>query len=84
MRGAKKYKKIILVVFIQKCLGGSKWATLGAKMVHRYNSGSTIKIVFKFFTVKRARKYVTITLMISNLFGATVSLFGPEMMCPRT
>ena len=37
---------------------------LGAKMVLPYNSGSTLRVFLKFYTIKGANRYMELTLMV--------------------
>ena len=42
----------------------AKWAILGPKMMHPHNSGSAVRIIFKFRTIKEANRYMKMILMI--------------------
>ena len=46
----------LINLFSEKNSHLGKWAILGPKMVHPHNSGSAVRIFFKFSTVKRANR----------------------------
>ena len=57
----------------QKKFVQDKWAILDPKMAHPHNSGSTLRIFFRFSRVKGASRYMKILLVIfqeKNSFGA--------------
>ena len=41
-----------------------KWAILGPKMTHPQNSGSALRIFFKFCRTKEANRYIKILLVV--------------------
>ena len=61
VKGAKKYVKIILMVYPKRFLFGANGFAMGIKMMHPYNSGSTLRIVYKFCMTKEAEWYTKIT-----------------------
>ena len=63
MKGAKRYMKIILMVFLKKISFGANGLFWTPKMVH-HNSGSTPRTFLKFCTMKGAQRYMEIILMV--------------------
>ena len=51
MKGAKRYMNITLMIFPKKNIWG-KWTIWDLKMMHGYNSGSTLRIFLEFCTIK--------------------------------
>ena len=41
-----------------------KWAILGMKMAHSHNSGSAVRIVLQFCTIKGTKRYMKILLVV--------------------
>ena len=57
----------------QKNFVQEKWAILGPKTAHPYNSGWALRIFLKFCRMKRANRYMKILLVVfreKNSFGA--------------
>ena len=60
MKGADRQMKMILIVFSKKkylfWVNGPFWVKRFGPMVHPHNSGSAVRIVIKFCTMKRANR----------------------------
>ena len=56
--------KIIVMVFPKIMFVRDKWIFLGLKMMHCRISESTLRIFFKFRTIKGGKKYIKIMLML--------------------
>ena len=70
MKGVQKYKKIILMLFSETILIRSNWVVFGPKMACPHNSGSTLIIFIKFFTMKLVKRYIkTIIFQKNSSFG---------------
>ena len=67
--------------FSNKILAQCKWATMDMKMADP-NSGSTLSIVCKCCTMKRAKRYMKIILMVfkKTLFGATGPIWEGQIV----
>ena len=52
------------VVFSEKLFIGEKWAVLDPKMLHDHNSLSIQRFFYNIFTVKEAKRYIKIILMV--------------------
>ena len=44
----------------------ASWALLDLKMAHPHNSGSTVRIFFKFCVMKRANRQTRVVLMVGT------------------
>ena len=52
------------VVFSEKLFIGGKWVVLDPKMLHDHNSVSIQRFFYNIFTVKEAKRYIKIILMV--------------------
>ena len=50
--------KVIIMVCTKKTFIQDKWAILDPKMAHPLNSGSALRIILKFCTMKGADSYI--------------------------
>ena len=55
--------KVVIMVCTKKKFFQDKWVILGPKMAHPHNSGSALRIFFKFCTMKRANRHMEILLV---------------------
>ena len=66
-----------------------KWATLSTRMVHARNSGSTLRMVLKFCTVKGAKRHMNIFMvpppknLVDHFGQGKWAILGPRLMHPR-
>ena len=64
MKGVKRYMEIILTVFSEKKFSFGASGPLDSKMVGSHNSGSTLRIFMKFYTMKGAKSYMELILVV--------------------
>ena len=60
----REWVQQVLVMGFLKKVFQSKWAILSLEMVHPHNFGSALRIFLKFCTMKEAKKYMEIILMV--------------------
>ena len=73
--------KVILMFFTKNfCLG--QMGHLCPKMAHPDNSGSALRFVFKFCTMKGANKYMEI-IFKKKSYSGKLGHFGPKMVRPH-
>ena len=86
MRGAGRYMEIILMAFPKKNLCLGQMNHLEPKMVHPHNSGSAVRIVLHFFTMKGTKRVKEIILIVfskKKYYLGQFGHFGPKMVCPQ-
>ena len=78
IKEAKRYMKIISMVFVKKKVLLGKWVILDPKIMRRHNSGSALTMFLKFYLVKRVKRYVKIISMVflKNLSLSQLGGFG--------
>ena len=78
IKGAKRYMKIISMVFVKKMVLLGKWVILDPKIMHRHNSGSALTMFLKFYLVKKVKRYVKIisVVFVKNLSLSQLGDFG--------
>ena len=80
IRKAKRFIKMILIVFLKKNLIQSNWGILGSKITH--NSGSALSIFLKFCTMKGTKRCMGIIIFFffKKILCGHWAIFSPEMM----
>ena len=71
--------------FRKKVLVQGRWASLCMKILHPHNSGSTLRIVFKFCSMKGAVRKMKMTLIVfseKNLVQCKLAILGSQMINP--